>query len=279
MSFIKALFWSLFWIALSLLCGVVIYLIYGQTLALQFLTGYTIEKALSVDNLFLFLMLFAHFKVPPDMQRKILNYGILGVIVLRGVLIFAGIELIERFEWIMYVFGIIVIYTGFVMIFARDNDKFDAERNRIVRFARKILPVSTKGHGEDFFHKIAGKTFVTPYFLVLVVVELTDLVFAVDSIPAIFSITRDPLIVFSSNILAVLGLRSLYFLLERVHDMFAYVKKGVGIILWFVGVKMLLPLINPGFHINELISLGVILGVLALSIFFSVMARSQKAEA
>jgi tellurite resistance protein TerC len=219
MTFQRALLWSLFWIGISLATALVIWEIYGQELALAFLAGYTIEKALSVDNLFIFLMLFTHFKIASADQRRVLNYGIIGVILLRGIMIFAGIELVNQFEWLMYIFGAIVIYTGFIMSFGKEKE-FDPEASTIIRWTRKVIPIHGNYRGDKFFIRTDGILHATPLFVVLVVVELTDVLFAIDSIPAVFAITRDPLIVFSSNLLAVFGLRSLYFLLERMQQAF-----------------------------------------------------------
>jgi tellurite resistance protein TerC len=276
MSVQRALLWSIFWIGLSLSFALVLWQFESHEDALAFLAGYTIEKALSIDNLFLFLMLFSHFDVTPRLQRRALNYGIVGVIVLRGIMIFAGIGLVNRFEWLMYVFGAIVIYTGFVMAFGDEEKEFDPKTSKIIKFARKLFPVADDYHGDRFFIWREGKRFATPLFVVLVVIELTDVLFAVDSIPAIFAVSRKPLIVFSSNILAVLGLRSLYFLLERMHKGFGYVKKGVGLILWFVGIKMLLPILGPEYHISIMASLAVIIAILLGSILVSIFMKKKE---
>lgn len=277
MSFQRALLWSIFWIGLSLGFALYLWRFEGAELALQFLAGYTIEKALSVDNLFVFLMLFTHFKIEPKMQRRVLNYGILGVIILRGIMIFAGIGLVNEYEWLMYIFGVLIIYTGFVMTFGKEEE-FDPDKNRIIKWTRKIINVTNDYDGDKFFTMKNGKRFATPLFVVLLVVELTDVLFAIDSIPAVFAVTRDPMIVFSSNMLAVFGLRSLYFLLERMQQAFRFVKKGVGIILWFVGIKMLVPLIIPGYHIDIMVSLMIIIGILLGSILLSALINPEKLE-
>jgi tellurite resistance protein TerC len=279
MSFQRAILWSIFWIGLSLSFALVLWEFESHDHALAFLAGYTIEKALSIDNLFVFLMLFSHFEVAPRLQRRALNYGIVGVIILRGIMIFAGIGLVNKFEWLMYVFGAIVIYTGFIMAFGNEEKEFDPKSSKIIKFTRKLFPVADDYHGDKFFIWREGKRFATPLFVVLVVVELTDVLFAVDSIPAIFAVSRDPLIVFSSNILAVLGLRSLYFLLERMHQAFHYVKKGVGIILWFVGIKMLLPILGSQYHISIVASLAVIVSILLGSILVSVLMKKEEGAA
>lgn len=278
MSLQRALLWSIFWVGLSLSFALYLWEYQNHEFALAFLAGYTIEKALSVDNLFVFLMLFTHFQIQPKHQRRILNYGIMGVVILRGIMIFAGIGLINEFEWLLYIFGIIIIYTGFVMAFGKEKE-FDPDTSTIVRWTRKLIPVSNEFHGDKFFIIHEGKRFATPMLVVLIVIELTDILFAIDSIPAVFAVSREPLIVFSSNILAVLGLRSLYFLLERMQQAFRFVKKGVGLILWFVGVKMLLPLISGGHHISVMTSLMVIVGILLGSILLSALIKQQEEDA
>ncbi len=277
MSFQKALLWSMFWIGLSLGFALYLWQYEGAEIALQFLAGYTIEKALSVDNLFVFLMLFSHFKIKPKLQRRVLNYGIMGVIVLRGVMIFAGIGLVNEYEWLMYIFGVLILYTGFVMTFGKEEE-FDPDKNRIIKLTRKFMNVTNEYDGEKFFTMKNGKRYATPLFVVLLVVELTDVLFAIDSIPAVFAVTRDPMIVFSSNMLAVFGLRSLYFLLERTQQAFRFVKKGVGVILWFVGVKMLVPLVIPGYHIDIMVSLMIIVGILLGSILLSALINPDKLD-
>jgi len=275
MSFQRALAWSVVWIGLSLLVALGVYIYVGSIQAEAFLTGYALEKALSVDNLFVFLMLFTYFGVKKDAQRRILNYGLIGVLVLRGILIFVGIELVRNFEWIMYVFGAIVIYTGFIMAFGSEKE-FDPKKSWSIKIASKLFTVSHDYHGHHFFTRLNGKRVATPLFLVLFVIELTDVIFAIDSIPAIFAVTRDPFIVYSSNILAVLGLRSLYFLLERAHDSFRFVKQGVGLILWFIGVKMLLPAFLPHLEIPNVLALAVVLFILMMSVILSVSIKKKK---
>ena len=275
MSFQKALAWSLFWVGLSLLTALGISWYSGAAQATAFLTGYALEKALSVDNLFVFLMLFTYFRVDRAAQRRVLNYGVIGVLVLRGLMIFLGIALIQQFEWLMYIFGAIVIYTGFVMAFGGEKE-FDPSKNRTVRLVSKFFTVSKTYYGSKFFIREQGQRLVTPLFVVLMVIEITDVIFAVDSIPAVFSVTRDPFIIYSSNMLAVMGLRSLYFLLERAHDAFRFVKQGVGIILWFVGVKMIVPAFWPAAEISNIISLSIILAILLISIVLSVSIKPRQ---
>jgi tellurite resistance protein TerC len=281
MSFKKALAWSLIWIGISMLAAIGVFAYSGPGPAEAFVTGYLLEKALSFDNLFIFLMLFTYFGVSAEAQRRALNYGIIGVIILRGVLIFAGVELVREFDWIMYVFGAIVIYSGFALAFGSEKE-FDAETSRTVKLVSRMITVTKEFHGNKFFirkraHGPGSKlTLVaTPLFLVLAVIEVTDVIFAVDSIPAIFAVTKDPFIIFSSNILAVLGLRSLYFLLVRVHDVFRFVKHGVGIILWFIGAKMLLPLVTA-FTISNTASLIAVVSVLLVSVLLSVTIKEKQ---
>ncbi|MEP7234420.1 MAG: TerC/Alx family metal homeostasis membrane protein [Ignavibacteriota bacterium] len=277
MTFQRAIIWSLFWVGVALLTALVIwqFLPHGSDGALAFLAGYLIEESLSIDNLFVFLMLFGYFKVAPSLQRRVLNYGIIGVIILRGLMIFAGIGLVNRFEFLMYIFGAIVLYSAFVMFFQKET-AFDAEKSTIVKWTRKFFTVTTEFHGDKFFIRRAGKLVATPLFIVLMVVEFTDLLFALDSIPAIFAVTRDPLIIYSSNILAVLGLRSMFFLLERMHSAFRFVQKGVAVILLFVGAKMIAPLFWKDFHLDTLLSLIIIIGILLVSIAASLVFPEPK---
>jgi len=275
MTFQRALAWSITWIGLSLLVALGIDYYSGSGPAQAFLTGYVLEKALSIDNLFVFFMIFSYFGVKREAQRRALNFGLLGVIVLRGILIFSGMALVKRFEWIMYCFGAIVIYTGFVMAFAGEHS-FDPAKSRIVKFTSRLIPVSKGFHGSRFFIIEMGRRVATPLLLVVVVIELMDVLFAVDSIPAIFSVTRNPFIVYSSNILAVLGLRSLYFLLAKAHDAFRFVKQGVGLILWFIGIKMIVPAFWPNVVISNTLALGVVISVLLVSIVLSLMIKKPK---
>jgi tellurite resistance protein TerC len=235
---------------------------FGSRPALEFVTGYLIEYALSVDNLFVFLVIFSYFAVPAEYQHRVLFWGILGAIVLRGVFIVAGAALLTRFHWMIFVFGAFLVYTGIKLLLAK-GDSVEPSKNPILLFCRRILPLTSHYHGKNFFAREAGKLVATPLFLVLVVVEFTDVVFAVDSIPAIFAVTRDPFIVFSSNIFAVLGLRSLYFLLAELMGKFHYLKYGLGLILSFVGVKMLL---SEWWHVPIGISLGIIVLLLGGSV-------------
>jgi tellurite resistance protein TerC len=266
----KAIAWTIFWIAASLIINAGIYFIFGHQKAMEFLAGYVIEKSLSVDNLFVFLIIFTYFDIPPALQRRALNYGIAGVLLLRGLLIFLGSALVSQFHWILYIFGVILLYSGYKIAFGGES-QVHPENNIVMKAFKKIFPVAESYHGKKFFLKEDGHWFAAPLVVVLIVIETTDVVFAVDSIPAVFGITTDPFIVFSSNLMAVLGLRSLYFVLERVQSAFIYVKYGVGIVLAFVGAKMLLERFVP---ISTLFSLGVVLVILSLSVIASSVRNS-----
>lgn len=268
----EAGFWTITWVSLGLLFNAGIWYFFGGDAALTFLTGYLIEYSLSIDNIFVFVLVFTAFGVPPQYQHRVLFWGVLGAVIMRGIMIFAGVALIERFDWIMYVFGAFLVFAGLRMLFEKDGEPVDMQNNRVLKFVRRFIPVSDRYDGQKFFTRVNGVRMATPLFLVLVVVEVTDLVFAVDSIPAIFAITTDPFIVFTSNIFAILGLRSLYFLLAGIIHRFVYLKTGLAIILAYVGVKML---IADFFHIPTFASLGVIVGVLGLSIVASLL-RSPK---
>jgi tellurite resistance protein TerC len=259
--------WVAVWVALALAFAGGLYFYAGHGVALTFLTGYVIEESLSADNIFVMVLIFEYFRVPKACQHRVLFYGILGALLMRGMFILAGSALISNFHWILYVFGALLVITGVRMAIKRD-DEFNGDQNKIVKFVRRVLPMSESFHGKHFFIVEAGRKLATPLLLVLILVEVTDLVFAIDSIPAIFGVTRDPFIVFTSNIFAVMGLRSLYFLLAAVVDRFHLLKYGLAVILSFVGFKMLSE------HYIEIgigISLAVILGVLALSVVASLM--------
>jgi tellurite resistance protein TerC len=273
--------WSVVWISLSLLFNLGIYLFWhrlvpdsaysNQEAALAFLTGYLIEKSLSVDNIFVIALIFSYFAVPAIYQHRVLFWGILGALVMRAILIGVGAALIEEFHWIIYVFGAFLIFTGIRMAMHKDEEIHVGD-NPVVRLFRRFMPVADQYHGSNFFVRHAGKLMATPLFLVLLVVESTDLVFAVDSIPAIFAVTTDPFLVYTSNIFAILGLRSLYFLLAGVMDKFYYLKLGLAVVLTFVGVKMV---IVDLYHIPTLVSLGVVTAVLTISIVASLI-RSRR---
>jgi tellurite resistance protein TerC len=263
------------WISLSLVFNVVIYFFWDRMMpessytnreaALAFLTGYLIEKSLSVDNIFVFILIFSYFAVPAKYQHHVLFWGILGALVMRGALIVLGAALLEKFHWIIYVFGAFLIFTGIRMAWHHDEN-LEPDKNPVVKFFRKFMPVTDKFEKDKFFVRHAGKLMATPLFLILLVVESTDLVFAVDSIPAIFAVTQDPFIVYTSNVFAILGLRALYFLLADVMDKFHYLKYGLAAVLTFVGAKMV---IVDFYKIPTGVSLGVVIGILTISILVS----------
>lgn len=268
----EALIWSAVWISLALLFNYGIYVFMGKEKAIEFLTGYVIEKSLSIDNLFVFIMLFTYFNVEAKYQHKILFWGILGALVMRAIFIFAGVALISKFHWIIYVFGAILIYTGFKMLFHKD-EKIEPDKNPLVRLFKKFFPVTEKVQGGKFFVKLDGKTFATPLFVVLLIVEFTDLIFAVDSIPAILAITNDTFIIFTSNVFAILGLRALYFALSGITKYFHYLKYGLSAILVFVGIKMT---IVDFYKVPIVYSLLVICSILVVSILFSIVFPKKR---
>lgn len=272
-KFREAIAWTGIWVALALAFNVWIYLEMGREKALEFLAGYLIEQSLSVDNLFVFIMIFSFFHVGKQHQPKILKWGIFGALLLRAIFILAGISLIQRFTWMTYVFGAILIVTGLKMLF-QGEEQIEPEKNFIVRLVRRFVPITKRIRSDRFFVRRNGITAATPLFLTLLVVESSDVIFAVDSIPAVLSVTRDPLIVYTSNAFAIMGLRSLYYLLANVMGMFSFLKLGVSFILVFVGVKMLLT--HSDFSIPNSFSLGVIFGVLAISVMTSILLSKRK---
>jgi tellurite resistance protein TerC len=235
----EALTWTFVWIFLAMVFNGIIYFWRGQQQALEFFTGYLVEKALSVDNIFVFIVIFTYFQIPTRYQHKVLFWGILGALILRVIFIFAGVALIEKFHFSIYLFGALLIFTGYKM-FGNSHTKMDPEKNPVLKFFKKLMPVTSELKKDRFFVKIDGKIFATPMFLVLIIIESTDLIFAVDSIPAILAITQDQFIVYTSNVFAILGLRSLYFALAGVVHRFWLLSYGLAIVLIFVGVKMLL---------------------------------------
>jgi len=263
----EALGWSAVWVAVSLLFNLGVWYWNGPEVALQFLTGYLIEKALSVDNIFVFVLLFSYFKVKGICQHKVLFWGIIGAFIMRSVLIATGSALIRHFDWIFYVFGAFLVITGIKMAFSKE-EHVDPEKNIMVRLARRFIPVTPEYREGKFFVIEHGKRYATPLFIVILAVEATDLVFALDSIPAIFAITPDPFIVYTSNVFAILGLRALYFALAGVITMFHYLKFGLSMILVFVGVKMILA---HHFKIPIGIALGVVAAILVLSVIASLL--------
>jgi tellurite resistance protein TerC len=267
----EAAIWSGVWVALSLSFAFAIYRTMGRQSGLEFLTGYLIEYALSVDNIFVFVLIFSYFSVPEKYQHRVLFWGIIGALVLRGVMIVAGSALVARFSWTLYIFGAFLVFTGLKMALQKDEAVYNPENDPVLRLSRRLMPVTTEYRGDKFFVRepdASGRmrTAATPLFIVLMIVDTTDIIFATDSIPAIFAVTRDPFIVYTSNICAVLGLRALYFLLANVVDKFVYLKLGLSLVLIFIGAKMLLEQL---IHIPILASLGVVGVVLATSILAS----------
>jgi tellurite resistance protein TerC len=271
----EALAWSCVWVSLALLFGIGIYFFRGGEKALEFLTGYVIEWSLSVDNLFVFLVIFSYFAVPSMYQHRVLFWGILGALVLRAIFIATGAALLANFHWMIYVFGGFLIFTGIKLLFVGE-EKIEPEKNPAVRLVRRFINVTPEYHGQQFFIRKGGSLWATPLFLVLVVVETTDVIFAVDSIPAIFAITLDPFIVYTSNVFAILGLRALFFLLAGVMEMFRYLRVGLAFVLCFVGAKML---IAEFYKVPIGISLGVVGGILLISILASVLKQHQEDKA
>jgi tellurite resistance protein TerC len=270
----EALIWSGVWITLALIFNLFVLIQFGKTKALEFLTGYLIEYSLSVDNIFVFILIFSYFSVKAQFQHKILFWGILGALILRGIFIFAGITLINRFHWIVIIFGAFLIITGIKMLMQKDATEVSPEKNQIVKLFRRFFPVTETLHGESLFIRQNRKLFATPLFLVLLVIESSDLVFAVDSIPAILAISKSTFIVYTSNIFAILGLRSLYFAVSGIMSYFRYLKVGLAIVLTFVGFKMLASFIR--FEIPILISLVIIVSILLISIIASVIIKKKE---
>ncbi len=276
----EAAAWSALWVSLALVFNYGIYHFMGRQAGLEFLTGYLIEKALSVDNIFVFVLIFSYFQVPPKYQHRVLFWGILGALLMRGAMIGAGVILIERFHWIIYVFGAFLVFTGIRMATQEEMD-IEPESNPVIRLVRRFMPVSPVYHGQKFFVREAVvpggplRRVATPLFVVLVLVETTDLIFAVDSIPAIFAVTREPFLVYTSNVFAILGLRALYFLLAGVIHKFHYLKVGLAVVLVFVGTKMLLVDV---YKVPTAISLGVIALVLASAVVASLLFPAKVEE-
>lgn len=262
------------WIALAALFGGAVWLTLGQTKALEFFTGYVIEYSLSIDNMFVFIMIFAYFAVPPENQPKVLIWGILGAVLMRFIFIFIGVQLITQFKFMIYIFGALLIYTAIKML-AHKEEEFDPSKMPVLKALKKIMPLKDNYHGENFFVKDAGKLFATPLFATVLVIETSDLIFAIDSIPAVLSITHDTFIVYTSNIFAIIGLRSLYFLLAGMAGKFEYLKYGIAAVLVFVGVKML---ISHFYHFPTALSLLVIVVILTIAIAASVI-RKKRVEA
>jgi tellurite resistance protein TerC len=265
MAMRESIFWNVVWTSLGLAFGLVIAWLYGRPAMVEYTTGYLIERALSVDNIFVFVIAFRYFQVPAAYQHRILYWGILGALVMRGALIVAGAAVVTRFHWVLYVFGAFLVYTGLTLIFKAETPP-DPEHNWGVRLARRLLPITPKLHGQNFFVRVAGRWHGTPLLIVLAVVETTDLVFALDSIPAIFGVTRDPFIIYTSNVFAILGLRTMYFLLAALLPKFRFLNYGLSLILVFIGARMLA---DKWVHIATETTLLLVVGVLAVSIVAS----------
>jgi tellurite resistance protein TerC len=272
--FKEALAWTGVWFVLSMLFGGVLWRFLGEDEAIEFVTGYIIELSLSMDNVFVIALIFAYFRVPLEYQHRVLFWGILGAFLMRGAMIGLGAALIRRFDWMLYLLGAFLVFTGIKMIFVGDNAP-DPERNIFIRLARKFFPVVSEFKGQRFFTKLNERAALTPLALVLLMVETTDLVFAVDSIPAIFAVTQNPFIVFTSNVCAILGLRSLYFVLAGAIGYFRYLKVGLSLVLSFIGAKMLIGIWN--LHITTPMSLAIVAAIILTSIVFSVIAGRHEA--
>lgn len=284
----EALLWSAFWIGLAIVFNLGIYFFVGKVKALEFLTGYLIEESLSIDNLFVFIMIFGFFKIDPKFQHKILFWGIIGAIVMRAVFIFAGVALIQQFAWIMYIFGAFLVYTGISLVFEKENDDYNPNKNLMIRWFKKVFPITEDMSKPDFFvhkevlrdNKQVRLLHATPFFIALLVIEASDLIFAVDSIPAVLSVSKDIFIVYTSNIFAILGLRSLYFALSGIMDYFHYLKYALSGILTFIGIKMCINefCIEFGheFNISNFTSLGVIITFLTVSIILSILLKKKE---
>jgi tellurite resistance protein TerC len=270
----EALSWSLVWIGLALLFGAGVWWHFGPKLGMEYLTGWIVEKSLSVDNLFVFVVLFRTLAIPPAFQHRVLFWGVLSALVLRAVMIVGGTALLARFGWFMYVFGAFLLITGVKLLFSKEHVP-DPEKSAAFRWFRRVLPVTPRFHGHAFFAREAGRLVVTPLFLALAFIEVTDVIFAVDSIPAVFAVTRDPFIVFTSNIFAILGLRSLYFLLANIVERFTYQKPALSAVLVYVGVKMLVAGVV---HVPPAVSLAIIGAILGTAIVASVVKVRREDE-
>jgi tellurite resistance protein TerC len=271
----EALMWSAMWISLALLFNLGVYLLVGHEKALNFLTSYLVEESLSVDNLFVFLLIFTYFSVPAEYQHRVLFWGILGAIVMRGIFIVTGLTLLSRLHWIIYIFGAFLIYTAARLALNKEEQEIKPEKNPVLRLFRRFVPLTKRYHGHRFLVKGRGRRLATPLLMVLVVIETTDIIFAMDSVPAVLAITQDSFIVYTSNILAVMGLRSLYFALAGVIGKFYYLSYGLATILAFLGVKMI---ISDFYKLPITISLGVVLGILIIAALLSLIRRKIHPE-
>lgn len=265
----SALIQSLFWIAIAFCFAFLIFLFMGRNEAAEFMSAYVTEKMLSVDNLFVIMLIFSFFKLEEKYHHRVLFWGILGAIVFRGIFITIGSIIIAQFHWVLYIFGAILLYTGFKLLNDKKEEHIDFEKNKIVRFAKKFLPFTTSHHGGKFIVREKGRMLFTTLFLIVILVESTDIIFAVDSIPAAFSITQNPFIIFTSNVFAILGLRALFFLVESLLHRFHYLQKGLSIILIFIGLKMLAGIFH--FHLSSLVSFAIIMLALGGSLLLSML--------
>jgi tellurite resistance protein TerC len=270
----EAMIWSLIWLAVAVVFNIIVYLWHGQDTAMEFAAAYIVERSLSVDNLFVFLLIFSYFKVPAAHQYRVLFWGILAALVLRAIFILTGITLIQTFHWLIYLFGAFLIYTGIKIAMKKEDDEADLSQNCVLRICKRFLPTTEAYDGGKFFSRNGGKFLVTPMFLVLLVVETSDLIFALDSVPAVLGVTLDPFVAYTSNIFAILGLRALYFALAGCMLMFRFLSGGITVILIFVGAKML---VSGFYEVPVGIALGVIVLVLAAAIGLSVLIPAQKA--
>lgn len=264
--------WTAVWITVSLIFAGIVYVWLGTEPAVNFITAYVLEKSLAMDNIFVFILIFSYFKVPPQYQHRVLVWGVIGAVLMRAAMIFLGVALIERFEWILYIFGAFLLFSGAKMLFGSSDEDPDFNANPVVKLARRVFRVSAEYDGNHFFTMQQGVRYATPLFLALIVIEVSDVIFAVDSIPAVFAVTTDPFIVFTSNILAILGLRSMYFLLAAVIDRFVYLETGLALVLTYIGAKMLLM---KFVHIPPLVSLAVVLSILTGSVVLSLLQTKQ----
>jgi tellurite resistance protein TerC len=264
---------SVLWVILSLGFNAVVWRIKGPHHGLDFLTGYLIEYSLSMDNIFVFVLIFTHFRVPPRAQHRVLVWGIIGALVMRGTMILFGIALVRRFHFVLYIFGLFLLITAARMLFSK-HPTLDFRETRVMRFCRRILPITNEFHNQDFKVRVDGRWMLTPLALTMIVIEITDLAFAVDSIPAIFAITQDPFIVYTSNICAILGLRSLYFLLAGLMNRFIYLRTGLALVLGFVGLKMITAEFLP---FPRVVSLGIIVLILGITIWLSMLKTKNAA--
>ncbi len=267
----KALAWSAVYIVIALVFNASVYMAMGVEKAEEFLTGYILEKSLSVDNLFVFTMIFSYFNIPAQYQPRVLKWGIVGALVMRAIFIFLGYELLKLFHWMIYIFGGFLVLTGIKMALQKEK-RLEPEKNPLVKLFRRWMPITGDFHGKRFFVKVGGVRYATPLFIALLLIESTDLVFAIDSVPAIFAITSDPFIVYTSNVFAILGLRALYFALAGIMGLFRYLQAGLSVVLVFVGFKMMLVDI---YKVSTLLSLGIILGVLGLSVLASLISEKR----